>query len=116
MPPTLQAFRRQYPNDKNFVRGRVPSLRPNIITKEPRAQRYFCDRGRWEIREIRACSAGAMKSEKLLMRFPKPSIASNAPINRGRNFESTIRYAIVRQSNPKNTRQMAKPCSNKLNR
>ena len=53
-----------------------------------------------------------MKSEKLLMRYPKPSIASSTPINRGKNFEWTIRYAIVRQSNPKNTRQMAKPCSN----
>jgi hypothetical protein len=34
MPPTLQAFRRQFPNDKNFVLGRVPSLRPNIITED----------------------------------------------------------------------------------
>jgi hypothetical protein len=34
MPPTLQAFRRQYPSDNNVVLGRVPSLRPNIITED----------------------------------------------------------------------------------
>jgi hypothetical protein len=34
MPPTLQAFRRQCPNDKNFVLEQVPSLRPNIITED----------------------------------------------------------------------------------
>jgi hypothetical protein len=56
MPPTLQAFRRQYPNEKNFVRGWMPSLRPNIITEGAgHIHRALCEG--WESNGLHGASA-----------------------------------------------------------